>query len=153
MALSPYSNMIRPSLSGLCRRHHTCCGDNVGIFWDYGGHGHIFQRSEYHTYIPPENVRPSGQESGAQIAKNLRLFGHRFGTIIALKAFMDCAQEPNVSRLRPDLAAGGVTMVDCPHDGKKNVVDMRMIGVFSGYLWSFAADGTIVRGDVHLCMG
>ena len=67
--------------------------------------------------------------SGYTITKNIRSLTRSFGSVKVFKAYFEASnQSPN---LRSELQSSGVTLVDCPHLGKKEVADKMLLGNLS----------------------
>jgi NYN domain len=62
----------------------------------------------------------------ADIVKSIRLAAHAYGQIMVFKVYADVVYIKSSAHLDPQLA--GVSLVDCPHNGKNEVAD-RMITV------------------------
>ncbi|KAF9246594.1 NYN domain-containing protein [Melanogaster broomeanus] len=90
--------------------------DKVAIFWDY------------------ENCSPPSSSPGLgyDIVNNVRRMAHVFGSVTTFKAYFDIsAQSPKSLTLRSELQSSGVSMIDCPHSGRKEVVDKMILGVYT----------------------
>jgi len=74
----------------------------------------------------PENCPVPANSSGCIIAKNICSFTLPFGRVKAFKAYFETSEHSSV--LRSELQASGVTLVDCPHNGKKEVADKIILG-------------------------
>ncbi|KAI6038999.1 NYN domain-containing protein [Pisolithus marmoratus] len=107
--------------------------EKVAIFWDF------------------ENCcPPSTQGLGYDIANNIGRIARVFGCVTTFKAYLDISTQPSRSTaLRSELQLSGVSVVDCPHNGKKDVVDkMAIVDMFA-----FAVDNPppatviLVAGD------
>ncbi|KZP20823.1 hypothetical protein FIBSPDRAFT_741642, partial [Athelia psychrophila] len=95
--------------------------ESVAVFWDY------------------ENLSPAGSKcSGFDIVKNITTIAHQYGDVKLLKAYEECHTNAGVhtQRLRSELQCAGVSLTDCPHNGRKEVAD-RMLTVD---LLAFAID-------------
>lgn len=74
----------------------------------------------------PENCPVPANSSGHTITKNIRSLTRSFGSVKVFKAYLETSnQSPN---LRSELQSSGVTLVDCPHLGKKEVADKMLLG-------------------------
>ncbi|KAJ7098119.1 NYN domain-containing protein [Mycena belliarum] len=85
--------------------------DSVAIFWDY------------------ENCHASAQISGYEVAAGIRNVAHRFGSVKYFKAYMEMP-DPDTFRslnLRSELQSSGISLTDCPHNGRKDVADQMII--------------------------
>ncbi len=86
----------------------------------------------------PANI--TREEESCKLANRIRDIGQRSGIIIEFKAYIDTSDQPlgkKVARLQSELSSPGVTFVDCRQGGKKNAVDMRIIGTFIIEHWLF----------------
>lgn len=50
-----------------------------------------------------------------------------FGSVKLFKAYLEVSQQIS-SSLRTELQASGVSLTDCPHNGRKDVADKMLIG-------------------------
>ncbi|KDQ59460.1 hypothetical protein JAAARDRAFT_621912 [Jaapia argillacea MUCL 33604] len=86
--------------------------EQVAIFWDY------------------ENCRAPSNLPGHAIVNSIRDIAHQFGVITTFKAYLDLS-EPVSSKypgIRSELQSSDVSLIDCPHNGRKDVADKMMIG-------------------------
>ncbi|KAJ6486081.1 hypothetical protein C8R47DRAFT_1128944 [Mycena vitilis] len=93
---------------------HKLESSDVAIFWDY------------------ENCHASSQISGYEVVSGIRNVAHRFGPVKHFKAYMEVADSDTFLRsftLRSELQSSGVSLTDCPHNGRKNVADQMIMGV------------------------
>ncbi|KAG1732621.1 NYN domain-containing protein [Suillus paluster] len=82
----------------------------VAIFWDY------------------ENCSPPLNSQGHTIVNGIQRIAHVFGHVTSFKAYLDIGlQPPRSVRFRSDLQSSGVSITDCPHNGKKEVVDKMIL--------------------------
>ncbi|KAG1756273.1 NYN domain-containing protein [Suillus paluster] len=85
----------------------------VAVFWDY------------------ENCSPPLNSQGHAIVNGIRRIAHVFGNVTSFKAYLDISsvslQSPKSVGFRSDLQSSGVSMIDCPHNGKKDVVDKMIL--------------------------
>ncbi|KAF8906823.1 hypothetical protein CPB84DRAFT_1666862, partial [Gymnopilus junonius] len=57
-----------------------------------------------------------------ELVKNMRTAITPFGSIKAFRAYTDFAQlSPRETNVRAELSASGITLVDCPSEGRKDV--------------------------------
>lgn len=83
---------------------------------------------------PPENCSPSSSSAGLgyDIVNNIARIARLFGSISSFRAYLDVsAQSPKSVLLRSELQSSGVSIIDCPHNGKKDVVDKMILGVYT----------------------
>ncbi|KAG2061459.1 hypothetical protein BDR06DRAFT_946888 [Suillus hirtellus] len=83
----------------------------VAIFWDY------------------ENCSPPLNSQGHAIVNGIRRIAHVFGYVISFKAYFDMSSQSSQKSVgfRSDLQSSGVSIIDCPHNGKKEVVDKMIL--------------------------
>ncbi|CAA7265191.1 unnamed protein product [Cyclocybe aegerita] len=85
-------------------------GRNVAIFWDY------------------ENCPAPSNGSGYIIAKNISALAQQFGTVKSFKAYLEISEQlPRALAMRSELQSSGVSLIDCPHNGRKDVADKMML--------------------------
>lgn len=106
---------------------------NVGIFWDYGAHSHrsICDRLLQLTtglLVFSENCEVPFTSDGYAVAAGIRGLAERYGPIRAFKAYLEASTQSTLSP-RLELISSGVDIVDCPHNGKKDVVDKTLMGM------------------------
>lgn len=80
------------------------------------------------TYV--ENCTPSSAAPGYDVVENIRQIAHKYGSVKLFKAYLEISEQPSPSstRLRSELVSCGVSLTDCPHNGRKDVADKMMIG-------------------------
>ncbi|RDB24304.1 hypothetical protein Hypma_008807 [Hypsizygus marmoreus] len=102
--------------------------EKVAIFWDY------------------ENLLPNTNLTGYEIVENIRSVAHTFGSVILLKAYVEIplAALPRSTSLRSELQASGVSLTDCPHDGRKDVASKMLIVDMIAFAIDNPAPATIV---------
>ncbi|KAJ8582323.1 hypothetical protein M405DRAFT_830836, partial [Rhizopogon salebrosus TDB-379] len=83
----------------------------VAIFWDY------------------ENCSPPVSSRAFTIVNSIRRIAHIFGSVTTFKAYLDMSEQSseNAVAFRSELQSSGVSMIDCPHDGRKDVVDKMIL--------------------------
>jgi hypothetical protein len=67
---------------------------------------------------------------------NIRTIAQTFGSVKLFKAYLEVTEQLPVSRavlLRSELQSSGVSLTDCPHNGRKDVADKMIIGVFASF--------------------
>ncbi|KIP06014.1 hypothetical protein PHLGIDRAFT_24802 [Phlebiopsis gigantea 11061_1 CR5-6] len=90
--------------------------ESVAIFWDY------------------ENCEIPGVADSYLVTNGIRRIAHEYGNVKVFKAYSESYEvvSPRTTVLRSDLQACGVTMVDCPHNGRKDVADkMIMVDILA----------------------
>lgn len=83
---------------------------------------------------PLENCSPPSNSCGLgyDIVNNIARIARLFGSITAFRAYLDIsAQSPKSVVLRSELQSSGLSIIDCPHNGKKDVVDKMILGVYT----------------------
>lgn len=74
-----------------------------------------------------ENCRPGSNLTGYEVVENIRSMAQAFGSVKLFKAYLEVSQQIS-SSLRTELQASGVSLTDCPHNGRKDVADKMLIG-------------------------
>lgn len=106
----------------------------VAIFWDYGQFPPINSIPAAHQFALPENCSPPSSPNGLgyDIVNNIGRIARLFGSITTFRAYLDIsAQSYKSVALRSELQSSGVSIIDCPHNGKKDVVDKMILGVYT----------------------
>lgn len=110
----------------------------VAIFWDYGD---IFSAQNHSRILifVAENCSPPSSMSGYELAGRIRDLAHEWGIIKYFKAYAHFSEQisPRSLTFRSELQSSGVTLSDCPNNGRKNVVDQMIIGanIYPVNLW------------------
>ncbi|KAI0797762.1 NYN domain-containing protein [Abortiporus biennis] len=103
--------------------------ESVAIFWDY------------------ENCEIPSYSDGYTVANGILRIAHQYG---AVKVFRSYSEAPNdrphsrLSTLRSELTYSGVQLIDCPHNGSKDVADKIMIVDMMGFAMDTPAPATII---------
>ena len=64
--------------------------------------------------------------------KNITRIARLFGSVTTFRVYLDVSVQSSKSVvLRSELQSSGVSIIDCPHNGKKDVVDKMILGVFT----------------------
>ncbi|KAF8803943.1 DUF537-domain-containing protein [Phlegmacium glaucopus] len=103
--------------------------DEVAVFWDY------------------ENCPAPSNTSGYAIVNNIRSVAQTFGSVKLFKAYLEVTEQVPVSRaqvLRSELQSSGVSLTDCPHNGRKDVADKMIIVDMLAHAIDNPAPSTIV---------
>ncbi|KAG0705181.1 NYN domain-containing protein, partial [Suillus ampliporus] len=89
--------------------------------------------AEQASLLELENCSPPLNSQGHAIVNGIRRIAHVFGYVTSFKAYLDVSsQSPKSVGFRSDLQSSGVSMIDCPHNGKKDVVDkMILVDMFA----------------------
>ncbi|KAI5899960.1 DUF537-domain-containing protein [Schizophyllum commune H4-8] len=98
----------------------------VGIFWDY------------------ENCQFMSGCSGFDVAKNIERVALAHGPIASFNAYLDLQQCAVPASMRSELQSTGVALVDCPHNGQKDVVDQMLQTDMLVFALDHPAPATIV---------
>lgn len=81
-----------------------------------------------------ENCTPPNG-AGFAVVDNIQQIAHQYGSVKLFKAYLELSDQ-NQSKtlaLRSELQSCGVSLTDCPHNGRKDVADKMMLGThFSG---------------------
>jgi hypothetical protein len=69
---------------------------------------------------------------GYEIVSAIRNVAHRFGPVKHFKAYLEVpgSDGPRSLNLRSELQSSGVSLTDCPHNGRKNVADQMIMGAW-----------------------
>lgn len=68
---------------------------------------------------------------GYVVVENIRNVIHHFGHVVLFKAYLEISDNPNqktMRSLRSELQSSGVSLTDCPHNGRKDAADKMMMG-------------------------
>ncbi|TRM61728.1 NYN domain-containing protein [Schizophyllum amplum] len=99
---------------------------SVGIFWDY------------------ENCRYTAGRSGFDIARAIERIALGYGTVTTFNAYLDMQHCAIPAGMRSELQSSGVALVDCPHNGQKNVVDQMLQTDMLSYALDHPAPATLI---------
>ncbi|KAF9246595.1 NYN domain-containing protein [Melanogaster broomeanus] len=127
----------------------------VAIFWDYGQyllqHPHsptaLKELTTAHCRTVLENCSPTSSSFGLgyDIVNNVGRMARVFGSVTTFKAYFDIsAQSPKSLMLRSELQSSGVSMIDCPHSGRKEVVDKMILVDMVAFAVDHPAPATII---------
>lgn len=101
----------------------------VAIFWDYGK----LKTITIITVIllkSAENCLPASNSSGYEVVNNIRRIACEFGDVTVFKAYLELQAPSSRSlSLRSALQSSGVSLTDCPHNGRKDVADKMLLGM------------------------
>lgn len=83
---------------------------------------------------------------GYVVIENIRRVIHHFGHISQFKAYLEIKNEtiPWHKSLRSELQSSGVSLTDCPHNGRKDAVDKMIMVDMLGFAIDQAPPATIV---------
>ena len=74
-----------------------------------------------------ENCPAPTNTSGYAIANSISSLARSFGTVKVFKAYLEISDQSRPS-IRSELQSSGVSLVDCPHNGRKDVADKMILG-------------------------
>ncbi|KAL6309112.1 NYN domain-containing protein [Sparassis latifolia] len=102
--------------------------DKVAIFWDY------------------ENCALPTNTPGFLAVNNIRRLAHQYGSVISFKAYLELPEQPSSRSvtLRSELQSCGVSLIDCPHNGRKDVADKMILVDMLTYAIDNSAPATII---------
>ncbi|OJT14140.1 hypothetical protein TRAPUB_9251 [Trametes pubescens] len=102
--------------------------EHVAIFWDY------------------ENCTPPCNVPGYDVVNNIRQVAHQYGSVKLFKAYLELSEQSSSKSigLRSELQSCGVSLTDCPHNGRKDVADKMMIVDMLTYAIDNPAPATVV---------
>lgn len=97
-----------------------------------------------------ENCEPPSTIDSYTVASSIRQIAHKYGVVKTFKAYAAVSEviSPRLSVLRSELTACGVSFVDCPHNGRKDVADKMMIGA-QGYSFSTIVFELLIAGVLN----
>lgn len=110
----------------------------VGIFWDLGGFGHSNGHGTFYlsaAHQPAENIRPpregTCERPGLDIPSQIYKVASDYGCVKEFRAYSEFPAQSSHKgiQLREDLTVSGVTLRDCVHNNRKEVVDKIIIGM------------------------
>jgi hypothetical protein len=88
-----------------------------------------------HQLTIPENCIPPSNSGGLgyDIVNNISRIARLFGSVTTFRAYLDISAQLSTKStvLRSELQSSGVSMIDCPHNGKKDVVDKMILGAYA----------------------
>ena len=107
------------------------------------------------TLFITENCPVPTNTSGYAIVNNIRSIAQTFGSVKLFKAYSEVTDQVPVSRavsLRSELQSSGVSLTDCPHNGRKDVADKMIIGVFASFQHNSYGLKTFTIVSGHACL-
>lgn len=107
--------------------------DPVAIFWDYGMSGRALSTlTEVLIFEYPENCAPPSGTPGYDIVNNIRQLAQNYGSVRQFKAYLGLSELASQKSLtfRSELQQCGVSLTDCPHNGRKEVADKMILGIY-----------------------
>ncbi|KAJ8078549.1 hypothetical protein PM082_012832 [Marasmius tenuissimus] len=93
-------------------RPPTTPNGQVGIFWDY------------------ENCSVPSHVSGYSLVNSIFEVAQQFGSIKTFRSYANFSEmdsSPSIDSRRSELQSSGVSLIDCPHNGRKEVVDQMLL--------------------------
>ncbi|KAI0721529.1 NYN domain-containing protein [Cerioporus squamosus] len=101
---------------------------SVAIFWDY------------------ENCALPALEPSYTIVNKIRRLAHQYGSVKSFKAYLEYPEQMSVKsvNLRSELQSCGVSLIDCPHNGRKDVADKMMMIDMMAHAIDTPAPSTII---------
>ena len=85
---------------------------------------------------------------------NIRSVAQTFGSVILFKAYLEVTEQFPVSRaqaLRSELQSSGVSLIDCPHNGRKDVADKMILGKYISAPFQHTSFLTTFSGHAGSC--
>jgi hypothetical protein len=81
----------------------------------------------------PENCPAPASTSGWEIVKEVRRAAQVYGNIKVFRAYLELPEHASTPesrwfQLRSEMQASGVSLTDCPHNGRKDVADKMILG-------------------------
>lgn len=63
------------------------------------------------------------------IVNKIRRLAHQYGSVKTFKAYLEYPEQTTLKSiaLRSELQSCGVSLIDCPHNGRKDVADKMMM--------------------------
>lgn len=109
--------------------------EEVHIFWDYGAFESNITSisaltSNYNILESTRTSSASNAISTYDVVKNIRTAVNPFGPIKAFRAYSDFSgfSLPRSLNSRSELSSSGVTLIDCPGDGRKDLSTKILLG-------------------------
>ena len=72
-------------------------------------------------------------EPAHKIVNRIRDLAHQYGSVKTFKAYVEYPEQmsPKALALRSELQSCGLSLIDCPHNGRKDVADKMIMGKFA----------------------
>jgi len=119
--------IIKGTGTGLPSHALGLTNENVAVFWDF------------------ENCPPPSGMPGYVVVENIRRAVHTFGCVTLFKAYLEITDTTgNKKNLRSELQSSGVSLTDCPHNGRKDAADKMMIVDMLAFALDHPSPATIV---------
>lgn len=111
-----------------------------------------------HDLLLENCTLPSSRPSGESIIRTLRQYLQNLGRVGSCNAYFDLNQFSSIKlgAFRSLLHSSGISLIDCPHNGGKDVVDKRIIGQHHSVVTLRVRSGATYDLDCnsgHLCLG
>lgn len=106
--------------------------ESVAIFWDY------------------ENCEIPAVADSFLVTDGIRRIAHQYGNVKVFRAYLEVSDKDSSrsQALRSDLQACGVTLIDCPHNGRKDVADkMMMVDIVAHAIDNPPSTVMLITGD------
>ncbi|KAH8117392.1 NYN domain-containing protein [Phellopilus nigrolimitatus] len=121
----------------------------VAVFWDYGTY---LPNALHVDHVPTsalatkENCRPPSNVSGFSVVDRIRRIVQDFGNTTVFKAYVDLSLECANARsmIHSELQSSGLSIIHCPHNGRKDVADKMMLVDMLAFAIDSPAPATIV---------
>ncbi|KAI0831050.1 NYN domain-containing protein [Trametes gibbosa] len=106
---------------------------NVAVFWDYGK-------------LLTKNCALPATEPSYMIVNKIRRLAHQYGSVKTFKAYVEYTEQTSLKTmaLRSELQSCGVSLIDCPHNGRKDVADKMMMVDMMAHAIDNPAPATII---------
>ena len=80
-----------------------------------------------------ENCAIPSTEPCYAVVNNIRKIAHAFGAVVIFNAYFEWPDQISAKSqvLRAELAMCGVSLVDCPHNARKDVADKMILGIYT----------------------
>lgn len=80
--------------------------------------------------VTTENCEIPALEPSYTIVNGIRRLAHQYGSVTSFKAYLEYPEQVSLKSLalRSELQSCGVSLIDCPHNGRKDVADKMMMG-------------------------
>ncbi|KAH9483749.1 hypothetical protein JR316_0003225 [Psilocybe cubensis] len=141
---------------------HRYDQEDIAIYWDYGSCTMLSQYSsslaKVYSTLPDttRSTSASGAVSTYDLVKNIRAAIAPFGPIKSFRAYSDFSLTPSFglksTNIRSELSSSGVSLVDCPSDGRKELCTKIMLVDILINAWDHKPPYTflIITGDRDL---
>ncbi|KAF9533387.1 hypothetical protein CPB83DRAFT_471557 [Crepidotus variabilis] len=93
------------------------------------------------------NCPAPSNASGYAIVNNITTIARPFGNVKVFKAYLEIPEQLPLSKfitMRSELQSSGVSLIDCPHNGRKEVADKMLIVDMLAYAIDTPSPATVV---------